>query len=118
MTKEELHKKIKQFVYQIIMVFKNYRGESNEALINEIVQSATKMSAHCRNACETNSDKKTQSGLNICKDLLEEILYLLSLLDTTKTLDVIKTETIILEAVDLKQIIEKFCDKTLALAED
>ena len=118
MTKEALHKRTKQFVYQIIMVFKSYRGDINEALINEIVLSATRMSAFCRDACETGSDKTTQSGLYKCNELLNEILYMLNLLDNSKTRDVIKTENIIIEAVELKQVIEKLCDNTLNLVEN
>lgn len=119
MTKEELHKKIKQFVYQVIMIFKNYRGEIiNEELINEIVQSATRMSAHCRKACETKIEEKVQSGLYQCKDFLDEILYLLNLLEHTKTIDEIQTEMIIIEAVELKQIIEKLCDTSTLLMKE
>ena len=117
MTKEELHKKTKQFVYQAIMAFKSYKGDVNEALITQIVQSATRMSAFCRDACETIRDESTQSGLYKCNNLLNEVLYLLSLLENSKTRDIIKIETIILEAVELKQIIENLCDNTHALVE-
>ena len=117
MKKDELHKKVKQFVYQIIMAFKSYRGDINEALINEIVHSATKMSAFCRDACETIRDESAQSGLYKCNDLLNEVLYLLNLLENSKTRDIIKTENIILEAVELKQIIETLLENTYALVE-
>ncbi|RLD76406.1 MAG: hypothetical protein DRJ10_08555 [Bacteroidetes bacterium] len=117
MTKEELHKKTKQFVYQLIMAFKSYKGDVNEALITQIVQSATRMSAFCRDTSDTRRDESTQSELYKCNDLLNEVLYLLSLLENSKTRDIIKTETIILEAVELKQIVKNLCDKTITLVE-
>jgi len=113
MTKNELHKKTKQFVYQTIMIFKNYRGETNKALIDEIVKSATRMSAHCRDVCEAENEEKVQSGLFQCKDFVKEMIYLLNLLEHSRTFDEIKTETIILEAVELRQTIEDLCESQL-----
>ncbi len=91
------------------MTFKSYEGKINESLINEIVQSATRLSAHCRKVCESQNETKAQSGLQQCKKVLEEVLYLLNLLEHTKTQDEIKTESIIMEAVELKQIIKNLC---------
>ncbi len=117
MSKEKLHRYVKQFVYQIIMTFKEYRGDTNEALITEIIQSATRMSARCREACETEDENKIQSGLLICKDFLAEILYLLNLLEHTNTLAQIKTENLFLEAMELKLVIEKLYENSPLMME-
>ncbi len=44
LNKKKLHNKTKQFVYQIIMTFKEFDKNKNEALINEIKQSAARLS--------------------------------------------------------------------------
>ena len=112
MTKEELHRNVKQFVYQTIMTFKNYSGELNKPLTDQIIQSATRMNARCREACETDIETKAQSDLYQCKNFLEEVIYLLNLLEHKEIQNEINTENIILEAVEIKQIITELCNDT------
>ena len=107
--KEELHKATKQFVYQIIMTFKDFENFQNEHLINEILQSATRLSAHCREMCTLSDEDQQTNELSTCKILLDEIIYLLNLLENTKTFEWIKTEEIILTAFELKQEIMDLC---------
>lgn len=113
MTNEELQKKTKHFVYQTIMTFKGFDDNKNKALIDEIVQSATRMSAYCRNACENSLNEASLSALNQCGDFLGEIIYLLNLLDNTKTIQHIKTENLVIDALELKQVVEHICDNDL-----
>ena len=105
MTKYELHKATKQFVYQIIMSFKEFDGNKNISLINEIVQSATRLSAHCRYISEKNTENEIQKGFRECKAFLAEIIYLLNLLNNTNTYEFIKTEELIFQAFEIKQSI-------------
>ena len=109
MTNQDLQKKTKHFVYKTIMAFKDFGDSTNKALIDEIVQSATRMSAYCRNTCEDNLNEVAPSALNQCGDFLGEIIYLLNLLDNTKTMQHIKTENLIIDALDLKQTVLKIC---------
>ena len=109
--KEKLHKATKQFVYRIIMTFKDFDNFGNESLINEIVRSATRLSAHCRKMCESDSNQQNNE-LSACKIFLDEIIYLLNLLDNTKTFERIKTEEIILAAFELKQEIIAMCQSS------
>jgi hypothetical protein len=110
LNKENLHNKTKQFVYQIIMTFKKFDKNKNEALINEIKQSATRLSAHCRKFCEINEIKQEKNSLTECRTFLNEIMYLLNLLDNTETFERISIEEILLQAFELKQDIEKMCE--------
>lgn len=110
MTNQELHKKTKHFVYQTIMAFKNFEDNKNKVLIDEIVQSATRMSAYCRNACEEEQKEVSPAALNQCGDFLGEIIYLLNLLDNTKTIEHIKTENLVIDALELKQFVLHICD--------
>ncbi|MEN8120731.1 MAG: hypothetical protein ABFS35_10305 [Bacteroidota bacterium] len=111
MTKEDLHKIVKQFVYATIMTFKEYRGIKNEELVNEIIQSATRMSAQCREACENQDVEKAKTELHGCSDFLSEVLYLMNLLEHSRTIDEINVENIVLEGIDLKQKIDSVCKK-------
>lgn len=109
MNKEDLHKKTKQFVYQIIMTFKEFDESLNESLIHQIKQSATRLSAHCRKLCDTKENNKASNSLSECRNFLNEILYLLNLLDNKETFERISIEEIALQAFELKQEIEEMC---------
>jgi hypothetical protein len=109
-NKEKLHNKTKQFVYQIIMTFKEFDKNKNEALIIEIKQSATRLSAHCRNLCEIHEKQQEKNSISECKTLLNEIVYLLNLLDNKETFERISIEEILFQAFELKQEIEKMCE--------
>ncbi len=108
--KDDLHKKTKQFVYQIIMIFKEFEEDKNESLIYQIKQSATRLSAHCRKICEDKESKQVSDSLSECRNFLDEILYLLNLLDNTETFERISIEEISLQAFELKQEIKKMCE--------
>ncbi|MCF6240755.1 MAG: four helix bundle protein [Bacteroidales bacterium] len=109
-SKENLHIKTKQFVYQIIMTFKEFDEHKNESLIQQIKQSATRLSAHCRNICETSEIKQISNSLTECRNFLNEIIHLLNLLDNTETFERISIEEILLQAFELKQEIKSLCD--------
>ncbi len=108
-SKENLHKKTKQFVYQIIMTFKEFDEDKNTSLIDQIKQSATRLSAHCRKICEDSATKQEFDDLSECRNFLNEIIYLLNLLDNTETFERISIEEIALQAFELKQELKIMC---------
>jgi four helix bundle protein len=103
--KEELNKRIMEFIYRVFHLVKSLpENRLGIAITNQIVRSSTSIGANYRAACRAKSRKDFINKLKIVEEETDETLYWLGLVGGSKMIDEDKI-------MDLK----KECSELLAI---